>query len=82
MAFEVQLILFEPRDIELLAGGTAFKLPSDVFLVVADNPVIIISIRPSEVQKTEGSHLVIIPVVLTPSVLCVTRNFPASLIGL
>lgn len=40
MAFEVEFVLLEPGDVEFLAGGPAFELPGNVFLVVADNPVI------------------------------------------
>lgn len=38
MALEVELVLLEPRDVELLARGAALELTSDVLLVVADDP--------------------------------------------
>lgn len=40
MSFEVELVLLEPGDIEFLAGGAAFELAGNVFLVVADDSVI------------------------------------------
>lgn len=38
MTLKVQLVLLEPRNIELLARSSTLQLASDVFLVVADNP--------------------------------------------
>lgn len=39
MAFEIEFVLFEPRDVEFLARGSALELSGDVFLVVSNNPV-------------------------------------------
>ena len=38
VALEVELVLLEPRDVELLARCTALQLTVDVLVVVADNP--------------------------------------------
>ena len=38
VAFDVKLVLLEPGDIELLAGGTALELTRDVFFVITNNP--------------------------------------------
>ncbi len=80
MAFEVEFVLLEPGDVEFLAGCSSFELPGDVFFVITDNPAIK-SVLQSKDRKRD-SYFVMIPVVLTPSVLCVTRNLPASLTGL
>lgn len=39
VAFDVELILLEPGDVEFLARGAAFQLAGDVFFVVADDAV-------------------------------------------
>ena len=35
VAFEVEFVLFQPRDVEFLPRGAALELPGDVFFVVA-----------------------------------------------
>jgi hypothetical protein len=40
VALEFKLVLLEPADVELLAGGAALELAGDVFLVVADDSVV------------------------------------------
>jgi hypothetical protein len=40
MTTEIQLVLFEPTDVEFLARGTAFELTCYIFFVVADNSVV------------------------------------------
>ena len=40
MAAEIKLVLFQPTDIEFLAGGATLELSGYIFLVVADNPVV------------------------------------------
>lgn len=40
MALEVQLILFEPGDVELLTAGASLELADNIFLVVTHNPVL------------------------------------------
>ena len=81
VAFQIQLILLEPGDVEFLPGGATFELAGYVFFVVTDD-----SGFPSAFdilgQGEPFSYFVMIPVVLTPSVLWVTRNLPCSLIGL
>ena len=37
MALKVEFVLFQPRDIELLARRSTLELASDVFFVIADN---------------------------------------------
>jgi hypothetical protein len=39
VAAQVELVLFEPADVEFLAGGAAFELAGYVFFVVADDSV-------------------------------------------
>lgn len=39
MALDVELVLLEPRNIELLARGAAFELASDVLLIISHDPV-------------------------------------------
>lgn len=39
MSLEVKLVLLEPADVELLARSAALELASDVFLVVAYDPM-------------------------------------------
>ena len=81
MALEIELVLLEPGDVEFLPRGAALELASDVFLVVSDNSKTSSAFHCK--PKKEGlDHFVMIPVVLTPSVLCVTRNLPCSLMGL
>lgn len=81
MTFKIELVLFEPGDVEFLAGGTALELAGNVFLVVADDSVALLA--SFFLPCINGvAYFVMIPVVLTPSVLCVTRNLPASLSGL
>lgn len=38
MALDVELVLLEPRDVELLASGAALELTRDVLFVVSNNP--------------------------------------------
>lgn len=38
VALEVELVLLEPRHVELLARGAALQLAVDVLVVVANNP--------------------------------------------
>jgi hypothetical protein len=40
VALEFELVLLEPADVELLAGGAALELAGDVFLVVADDSIV------------------------------------------
>jgi len=80
MSLEVEFVLLEPRNIELLSRGSALELACNVFLVITNDPVV--SLAPVTAIWDHKTHLVIIPVVLTPSVLWVTKNLPASLIGL
>jgi hypothetical protein len=40
VALELELVLLEPADVELLAGGAALELAGDVFLVVADDSIV------------------------------------------
>ncbi len=44
MALQVELILLEPGDIELLAGGAALELASDVLFVVAYNSALSVNL--------------------------------------
>lgn len=81
MALEVELILLEPRDVEFLTRRAALELAGNVLLVVADDPGSGVSYVQVCVERG-FAYFVIIPVVLTPSVRWVTRNLPASLIGL
>lgn len=80
VTLDLQLILLEPRDIELLSRSAPLELTSNVFVVVTDNParfersVLLI-------LKFGATYFVIIPVVLTPSVRWVGKNFPWALIG-
>ena len=39
MAFDVELVFLEPRDIELLTGSATLELARNVLFIVADNPV-------------------------------------------
>ena len=41
VTLEVQLVLLEPADVELLAGGTALELAGHVFFVIADDSITI-----------------------------------------
>jgi hypothetical protein len=43
--FEVEFVLFEPGDIEVLAGGPTFKLAGDIFVVVTYNSMSLISVH-------------------------------------
>lgn len=81
MAFQIKLVLFKPGHIQFLTGGTAFELSSDVLLIVSNNSGGFLSASTYLISLREITYLVMIPVVLTPSVLCVTRNLPAFLIG-
>lgn len=40
MTLEVKLILLEPGDIQFLPSTSALKLPSNIFFVVPDDPII------------------------------------------
>ena len=80
MAFKVYLILLEPGDIQFLARGATLELARDILLVVFDNSTDeALKVVASMVIRT--AYLVMMPVVLTPSVLCVTRNLPSRLMG-
>lgn len=84
MTLEVELVLLEPGDIELLARGAALQLSRDVLLVITDDPVklaLVFQRIGKTVLKSEETYLVMMPVVLTPSVRCVTKNLPSFLIG-
>lgn len=37
MPLNLQLVLFQPRDVELLARGAALELTGDVLIVIADD---------------------------------------------
>lgn len=67
MPLNFQFILFEPRHVQLLSRGTALELAGDVLIVITDDS------EPSQNPTIElfqkGTYLVIMPVVLTPSVL-------------
>lgn len=39
MALQFDLVLLEPADVELLAGGAALELPTDVLFVITNDPV-------------------------------------------
>lgn len=41
MTLEVKLILLEPGDIQFLSSTSALELPSNVFFVVPDDPIIV-----------------------------------------
>lgn len=71
MALDVQLVLLEPRNVQLLTRCATLELARNVCLVVTDDPEPRISSAMGyETTKAKGStYLVIIPVVLTPSVL-------------
>jgi hypothetical protein len=79
VSLDFELVLFQPRHIELLSGGTAFELASNVLVIVTNNP----DRCQSDIHEMPpmNTYFVIIPVVLTPSVRCVTRNLPWALIG-
>lgn len=95
MTLEVHLVLLEPADVELLAGGAALELAGEILFVVADDSMGDVSLAVClERGRQAGrhvdapmpgyggkTHLVMIPVVLTPSVRWVTRNLPAFLMG-
>lgn len=88
VASDFQLIFLEPGDVQLLSGRSPLKLTGDVLVIVADNSVQAIGMVTNLVFanhilkiKEEKSYLVMTPVVLTPSVLWVTRNFPRALMG-
>lgn len=38
MAFDFELVLFKPGDVEFLSGCASFELAGYVFVVVSDNP--------------------------------------------
>ena len=87
MAFEVEFVFLKPGDVEFLAGGSAFELAGNVLFVIADDSGGFFSgegnrYTGKRMGKGGWPYFVIMPVVLTPSVLCVTRNLPFSLIGL
>lgn len=86
VALEVQLVLLQPRHVQLLARRAPLKLPLDVLVVVADDPTggmrIMLSSSTAHRNFARGdTYFVIMPVVLRPSVRCVTRNLPSFLIG-
>lgn len=68
MTLDVELVLLEPRDVQLLASGAALELTRDVLLVVSNNP----THNSQSVRLCHGDlscpYFVMIPVVLTPSV--------------
>lgn len=78
MSFDFQLVLLEPRHVQFLPRGTALELAGNVLVVVANNPSRVSQAPNSSLNRTKhlGTYLVMTPVVLTPSVLCVTKNFP------
>lgn len=79
MALDLQLVLLQPRDVQFLPRGAALELAGDVLVVVADDPIMIS--YNTATPRCLSTYRVIIPVVLTPSVRCVTRNLPCALIG-
>jgi hypothetical protein len=83
VALDVELVLLEPRNVELLASGAALELTRNVLFVVSNNPAHTqVSRCILEGGALSRSYFVMIPVVLTPSVRWVTRNIPFSLTGL
>lgn len=38
VAFDLKLVLFKPRDIELLSGGAPLELTSDILIIVTNDP--------------------------------------------
>jgi hypothetical protein len=85
VALEFQLVFLEPADVKLLARGAALELAGDVFLVVADDSIVMglaqFMFWYCESWWEMCAHFVMMPVVLTPSVRWVTRNLPAALMG-
>lgn len=81
MALDLELVLLQPRDIKLLARGTALELTGDVLVVVADDTKIYQSGGSAFSCGVGDTYRVMIPVVLTPSVRWVTRNLPCCLMG-
>jgi hypothetical protein len=41
VALEVELVLLQPRDVELAAGRSTLQLAVDVLVVVADDPAVV-----------------------------------------
>ena len=80
MTFEVQLILLKPGNIQFLPRCTTLKLTSNIFLIILDDPGIELVTMQLEDWLIE-IYFVMMPVVLTPSVLWVTKNLPSFLIG-
>lgn len=88
VALQVNFILLEPADVELLSRGATLELPRNVLFVVTDDSIashcqsrMFSPARPFTSACIGAAHLVMMPVVLTPSVRWVTRNLPAALIG-
>jgi hypothetical protein len=78
VALQIELALLQPRDVQFSARCAALELAVDILVIVTDNPVLISNCS----GPTWGmSYLVMIPVVLRPSVLWVTRNMPFSFNG-
>lgn len=61
MALEIELVLLEPRDIELLTASAPLELSNDILLVVTHDPIIPASVlcRRSDYQLAGISHFVI-----------------------
>ena len=79
VTLEVELVLLEPRNVEFFARCSALELAVDVLVVVADDPKQ--CQWPLKLFSSGNAYLVMMPVVLNPSVLWVTKNMPLSLIG-
>jgi len=85
VALQVEFVLLQPGDVQLLTSCTALQLARYVAFVITNDPVgTLLAAVLSEAlwERSRNTHLVMMPVVLTPSVLCVTKNLPFSLIGL
>jgi hypothetical protein len=79
VALEIELVLLQPRHVEFSAGGSTLELAIDVLVVVADDPAWLLVVK--DRGQLAMSYLVMMPVVLRPSVLWVTKNMPFSLMG-
>lgn len=38
MAFQINFVFLEPREVQLLAASTALELSDNIFLIIAYNP--------------------------------------------
>lgn len=84
MTLKVELVLLEPADVELLTCRSSLELARNVLFVVANNPTCFVVSMTLPRRRSRGAvvtYFVMMPVVLTPSVRCVTKNLPAFLIG-